>query len=501
MRDDHPALPTNLYRAAQVREMDRIAIEELGIPGATLMDRAGRAAFAALRRHFPQARSLRVVCGAGNNAGDGFVLARYAREAGMRVGVGMLADAGRLRGDAREAYDRMRAGGLDGEPFAAADLAACDLIVDGLFGTGLDRTVAGAWADAIAAINEAGRPVLALDIPSGLDADSGRPLGACVRATLSISFIGLKRGMFTGEARIYCGPVLFDDLGVPPALYARVAPAARRTAFAELGGVLGPRARSAHKGRFGHVLVIGGDLGFAGAARLAGEGAARTGAGLVSLATRGAHAAVVGAQRPELMCHGVESRAGLAPLAERATVLAVGPGLGRGEWGRTMLSAALETGRALVLDADGLNLLAEMGGFEPGDAAPRIITPHPGEAARLLGGETRDVERDRFAACQALAERYAAVTVLKGAGSLVCEPGGTPWVCEGGNPGMASGGMGDVLTGVVAALLAQGLSPVDAARVGVCLHAAAADLAAARGERGLLAGDLIAELRTLVNRL
>ena len=485
MRADHVALPAALYRAAEVRELDRIAIEELGIAGATLMDRAGRAAFAALKRQFPDAGALSVVAGAGNNAGDGFVVARCAREAGMTVRVLMLADAERLRGDALDAYEKMGALGVSAEPFDASALADSDLIVDAIFGTGLDREVTGAFAVAIAAINAAGQPVLSLDIPSGLHADTGRALGVCVNATLSISFIGLKRGMFTGDARVHCAVVLFDDLGVPPALYERVAPSALRTSYAELGTPLGARRRSAHKGRYGHVLVVG----------------ARVGAGLTSVATRRAHAATISASRPELMCHGVEDRAALAPLAERASVLAVGPGLGREQWGRTMLSAALESRRPLVLDADGLNLLAEMGGFEPGDAAPRIITPHPGEAGRLLGASSREIEDDRFAAAAALAERYAAVTVLKGAGTLVCEPGAPPWVCEGGNPGMASGGMGDVLTGVIAGLLAQGLEAGLAARAGVCLHAAAADAAAAGGERGLLAGDLLAELRGLVNRL
>ncbi|MDX1434707.1 MAG: NAD(P)H-hydrate epimerase [Gammaproteobacteria bacterium] len=278
MRADPAALPADLYRAADVGELDRIAIEEFGIPGATLMDRAGRAAFAALKKHFPDAGSVCVVCGAGNNAGDGFVVARCAAEAGMPVRVLVLTDAARLKGDALGAFEAMRAKGVDAEPFAPEAIEACDVVVDGIFGTGLDREVTGAFAEAIAAIGAAGRPVLALDIPSGLAADTGRALGACVRAAITISFIGLKRGMFTGDARRCCPRVLFDDLQVPAELYARVAPAARRTSFAELGRVLGPRRRSAHKGRYGHVLVVGGEAGFSGAARLAGEGAARIGA-------------------------------------------------------------------------------------------------------------------------------------------------------------------------------------------------------------------------------
>jgi NAD(P)H-hydrate epimerase len=249
------------------------------------------------------------------------------------------------------------------------------------------------------------------------------------------------------------------------------------------------------------VLIIGGDTGFAGAARMAGEGAARSGAGLTSIATRAAHAGQLAGQRPELMCHGIEDAAALAPLLERASVVAVGPGLGRDAWGRAMLAAALAAEQPLIIDADALNLLAESGpdGLARGQA--RVITPHPGEAGRLLACTVADIEANRFAAARAIAERWTAITVLKGAGTLVCEPGAATWVCAGGNPGMGSGGMGDVLTGVIAGLAAQGLTPALAARAGVLVHAGAADVAAADGERGLLAGDLMLPIRTLVNTL
>jgi len=495
------ALPVALYRAQQVRDLDRIAIDELGIPGATLMERAGLAALGALRRTWPEARSLGIVCGPGNNGGDGLVLARHAAAAGLRVRVGLLGDAARLGGDALGAYDRMRGAGLEAQPYAADVLDGAEVIIDALFGTGLDRDVEGTRAACIEDMNASPAPVVAIDIPSGLHADTGRVLGACVSAALSVSFIGLKQGMFTGEARNYCGRVLFDDLGVPPALYERAPASARRADMASLEGILGKRPRCAHKGSFGHVLVIGGDSGFAGAARMAGEGAARSGAGLTSIATRAAHAGVLASQRPELMCHGVEDTKSLAPLLERATVVAVGPGLGRGEWGRQMLGAALDAAQPLILDADALNLLAESASAKARGAQVRVVTPHPGEAARLLACSAREVEADRFAAASAIADRYGATVVLKGAGTLVCEPGAATWVCEGGNPGMASGGMGDVLTGIIAALAAQGLTPAAAARAGVVVHAAAADRAARDGERGLLAGDLLSPLRTLVNTL
>ena len=495
------ALPAALYRAEQVRELDRLAIEEFAIPGATLMERAGIAAFETLGRAFPAARRLSIVCGPGNNGGDGFVLARHAAAAGLTVRVGLLGDPARLRGDALGAHQRMRDAGIEAHSYSADILDDAEVIVDALFGTGLDRQVEGAWGECIVHMNASPAPVLAMDIPSGLHADTGRVLGTSVCAALSVTFIGLKQGMFTGEARDHCGRVVFDDLGVPPALYERIPASAQRAEMATIGGILGTRRRSQHKGSFGHVLIIGGDTGFAGAARMAGEAAARVGAGLTSIATRAAHAGVLASQRPELMCHGVEDAHALAPLLERATVVAVGPGLGRGEWGRAMLSAALAASQPLIVDADGLNLLAESAPDAHGSAQARIMTPHPGEAGRLLQCPSQHIEEDRFAAAGEIAQRYRATVVLKGAGTLVCESNQVIHVCEGGNPGMASGGMGDVLSGVIAGLVAQGLAPTVAARAGVLLHAAAADLAAADGERGLLAGDLMSPLRTLVNTL
>lgn len=495
------ALPTALYRAEQVRALDRITIEEFAIPGATLMERAGIAAFHELRRTWPAACRLGIVCGPGNNGGDGFVLARHAAAAGLTVRVGLLGDAAGLRGDALAAHGRLRDAGLEVEPYSADILEDAEVIVDALFGTGLARDVEGVWAACIADMNASAAPVIAIDIPSGLHADSGRVLGVGVSAELCVSFIALKRGMFTGDARNCCARVVFDDLGVPSAIYQREPASAQRVDMASLHGILGKRRRSDHKGSFGHVLIIGGDTGFAGAARMAGEGAARSGAGLTSIATRAAHAGVLASQRPELMCHGIEDPESLAPLLERATVIAVGPGLGRGSWGRAMLGAALATSQPLIMDADALNLLAESAPEKQRGDQPRIMTPHPGEAGRLLHCSSREIEADRFAAGRTIAERYEAIVVLKGAGTLVCESGACTWVCEGGNPGMGSGGMGDVLSGIIAGLAAQGLALDVAARAGAVVHAAAADMAAAAGERGLLAGDLMLPLRTLVNTL
>lgn len=484
-------LPAALYSAEQVRELDRIAIEDLGIAGAVLMGRAGVAAYALLCRCWPAAEKITVVCGVGNNAGDGYVLAARAHQEGKRVHVAQMGEAARLAGDALDAYEGMRDAGVRDVPFDPACLEDCDVVVDAIFGTGLDREVGGRWRDAITAVNASSKPVLAIDIPSGVHATRGEVLGVAVRATVTVTFIGLKLGLFTGDGRGYAGAVEFDDLEVPPEVYSRVAPEAVRMERQPLPG----RDPTAHKGHYGHVLVVGGDFGFAGAARLAGEAAARVGAGLVSVATRPEHAnALVGA-RPELMCRGVTNPGELAQLLQRATVLALGPGLGQSEWSAALFEHALDAERLTVVDADALNLLA---------GAPRrrddwVLTPHPGEAGRLLGTPTRMVQADRVGAVRAIVRRYGGVCVLKGSGSLVLAADTDVGLCAAGNPGMATGGMGDVLTGVIAGLVAQGLSLVDAARQGVCLHAEAADLAALDGERGLLAGDLMPCLRTLVD--
>lgn len=466
--------------------------------GNALMERAGAAAYAFMRRRWPQARQVGVLCGVGNNGGDGYVLARLARLAGLGVALGPVAGAPRPGSQADAARHGWLVSGGAEEADLHATLAGADVVVDALLGTGLDRPPTGAVADVIGAINACGRPVLALDVPSGLDADTGAAPGAVVGADATVSFVVRKQGLYTGAGRDCCGELAFDDLGVPADAVATAGPPpavlldldALRAAFAP------PRRRGAHKGDFGHVLVLGGDHGYGGAVRLAGAAAARTGAGLTSVATRAAHVPALIAGQPELMARGVDAVADLAPLLARASVLAVGPGLGQGAFGRALWGAALDSGLPLVVDADALNLLA----VDPQRREDWILTPHPGEAARLLGITSAQVEADRYGAVRALHARYGGVVVLKGAGTLVYDGQAPVGVVPYGNPGMASGGMGDVLTGVIAALRAQRLPALGAAALGACLHAAAADaVAARRGERGLLAGDLLDVLPTLLN--
>lgn len=481
-----------LYTVDQVRALDRRAIDELGIPGYELMQRAAAAALVCLRRHWPQATRIAVFCGPGNNGGDGFLLAALARDAGLHAEVIAL---GESRGeDARRARRTFEQGGGLVQPWRD-DLAwpVADVQVDALFGTGLQRPLSADAARVAQRMQAAGTPVLALDVPSGVNADTGEVPGDAVQADATVTFIAAKRGLYTGMAPGYVGQVQWEPLGLPHALWQDV------DADAHLlqPGNLPPRARQAHKGDNGHVLAIGGEHGTAGAIRLCGEAALRGGAGLVSIATRAEHLVALNSARPELMAHAVDGPQALESVLGRATVLAVGPGLGQGAWGHALWLTALEAGKPLVLDADGLNLLAK----EPRPlGADAVITPHPGEAARLLACDTAAIAADRFQAVRELARRYRTVAVLKGAGSLIASPDGHVAVCPWGNPGMASGGMGDLLTGIIAALLAQGCNAWRAACLGVGLHARAGDLAAQRfGERGLLATDLLDPLRLLLN--
>lgn len=489
-------LPLPLYRAGQVRELDRIAIQEMGIPGLCLMERAGCAAFNILKNRWPRARRIIILCGIGNNGGDGYVLARLAYLAGYDVTVIQIGDTAKLKGDARTTFDAMTTVGLLCHMFTEKKLTVVDVVIDALFGTGLDRDITGQWREAIEALNRCTCPILSVDIPSGLHADTGTVLGVAVRADITVSFIGLKQGLFTGEGPDYCGKVYFDDLQVPVATYKSVKSSVTRLDYESLKAALPKRSRIAHKGTFGHVLVIGGDTGMTGAVRLAADAAARVGAGLVSVATRTTHAAFINLMRPEIMCHGVDTAEQLGPLLEKANVVAIGPGLGQSIWARAMLEAIKEFTKPVVVDADALNLLAKI----PFRFANSILTPHPGEAARLLDMPKAEVQADRFATVSALQRRFGGVCILKGAGTLVAESDGSVGVCTAGNPGMACGGMGDLLTGIIAGLLAQGFSADLAANIGVCLHGKAGDRSASDdGERGLLPSDLLRWLRHYAN--
>lgn len=487
----------SLYRCEDLRVFETHAITHDAIDAYVLMGRAAAASFSSLKRHWPAARRLCVVCGPGNNGGDGFVLARLAHMAGMQVDV-VVAVAGEPQVEpARRAFAHWRESGGREHVFAEGEsLPQADVVVDALLGIGLSRAPTGVMAALIVAINQSPAPVLAMDVPSGLDADRGHAPGVAVQAVRTVSFIAHKQGLFSGHGRVLAAEVELANLDIPIETLRTRMPSAFAWRAAQLRHVLQPRVRDAHKGQHGRVLAIGGDHGFGGAIRLCAEAALRSGAGLVSVATREAHIGPLLTARPEAMPRAVEDAAALRILIEPADVLALGPGLGHGEWSRTLFDAALESGVPAVIDADGLNRLAESNRR----ASNCVLTPHPGEAARLLKCSVADIEADRFAAARALAVGFEAVVVLKGAGSIVAAPDETPVVISAGNPGMASGGMGDVLTGIIAALRAQGLPAFQAACAGALLHSAAADMAAREGgERGLLASDLFPHLHRLAN--
>ena len=489
------SLPANIYSVASVREMDRRAIEDLRIPGYTLMQRAGSAALHAARERYPGARRWQVICGSGNNGGDGYVVARLAAQDGIVVSVLALTDPESLSGDAAKAYADFAAEGGIVMPWVGDLDAEAELLVDAMLGSGLTREISGGYADAVAAINGHRADVHALDIATGIHGDTGAVMGSAVRAGLTTTFVGLKAGLFLGSGPNYCGDISFSDLEIGDEVRDGIQPIFRRMDDAELATLLPPRLRASHKGDFGHVLVVGGGPGMAGAVRLCGEAALRSGAGRVSVATHPSHAALISAARPELMSHGIPSGKDLSELVEKVDVIAFGPGLGQTDWALELYTRVSASGKPAVWDADALNLLAG----NPVSASHRVITPHPGEAARLLGLPATEIQADRPAALQSLSAKYGGVTVLKGAGTLISSASGVPFVCTAGNPGMAAPGMGDVLTGVIAALLAQGLSLQDAATGGVELHARAGDLAAVGGERGMLASDLIAALPGIAN--
>ncbi|MGH8033435.1 MAG: NAD(P)H-hydrate dehydratase [Luteimonas sp.] len=467
-----------------------------------LMARAGLAAWHSVLTHWPQAQRIVVVCGPGNNGGDGCVMARHALQAGRDVRVLRLAaHASRGAQALRAEADYRAAGGrieiIGAHENAERAVAQAELIVDALFGIGLSRAPDEATDALIDAINASNAPVLALDVPSGVDADRGAAPGAAVRATRTLQLIAAHPGLCTGDALEHAGEREVATLDLPTPAFDGTRPIATLYAGDGIAGFLAPRRRNAHKGDAGRVLCIGGDRGHGGAIALCAEAALRSGAGLVDVATRPAHVAMLLARRAELMAHAVDDGDGIAALLDLASVIAIGPGLGLSPWGRGLWTAALAAGKPLIVDADALNLLAA----DPSPLHPHtILTPHPGEAARLLDTTSVKVQGDRFAAVHALRDRHGCVVVLKGAGTLVAAPGEVTRVIDAGNPGMAVGGMGDVLTGVIAALRAQTLSAFDAATCGALLHAVAGDVAARDGgERGLLPSDLFPHLRRLAN--
>ncbi len=494
--------------AAEMRALDRWTVEH-DTPGPVLMERAGEGAARVLRAHWPKPGGPVVVCcGKGNNGGDGFVIARHLRRLGAEVWlVGRREDVG---GDAAGMLAQWRGAVTTVESPGQVEalrrrLGHAGVVVDALLGTGLNAPVEGTFAAVIEALNAAHRPVLAVDIPSGLSADTGTTLGAAVRADVTSTFGWPKVGQVLEPGAELCGRLEVVDIGIPAAALEAVAPRIRLLEASGVGGLLARRARDAHKGTFGHVVVIAGSRGKVGAALLASEAAARAGAGLTTLAIAGSLLEVVEGRVREVMAEPLPDEyeaAAVDHVLEGRTAVACGPGLGQSDAARALVHHVVRSARVpLVLDADGLNLVAGTACLRERPAAT-VVTPHPGEMARLLGCSTGEVQADRIAAARRFAAEHWAVTVLKGARTVIADPGGAIAICPTGNPGMASGGMGDVLAGIVGGLLSQRLDPFAAACFGVFAHGAAADaVVARRGEVGLIAGDLLGELPPTIARL
>ncbi len=523
MSESLSKLPRNLYRAEQVRQLDRLAIEEFNIAGIELMRKAGSVAFDCVMENWPQTRHLQIFTGSGNNAGDGFIVAGLARQQGLSVDVVCVGDVDKLNGEAKDAYDWACGLKVSMRKYSEIDLErenehAQTAIIDALLGTGLDRNVEGEYKSAIDYLNSLSAPVVAIDMPSGLSADTGMSLGSTVNADLTITFIAMKLGLLTGEGRDFVGELVCHKLDIPEEVTTHAnAPqaVAQRIDINYAAQQLYPRQHSSHKGNHGHVVIVGGDYGFGGAGILAAEAAQRSGAGLVSLITRPEHRQSLLARAPEIMVLTCEENAeAIEEVLRKASAIAIGPGLGRSDWSRGLLQQVmgvqLGDKTPLVIDADALQLLAERSQLLSSTRRENwILTPHPGEAGVLLNKTTAEIQSDRVASVSELAQRWGGCCLLKGSGSLIaCTKKGADkkagpqsiFLCTEGNAGMASGGMGDVLTGLTTSLLAQGLDLESAICCAVCVHGEAADLAVDfEGQRGLAASDLLPYIRQLVN--
>lgn len=471
-----------------------------GVSMYQLMENAGEAVFQCIREHYPQVRNILVLAGHGNNGGDAYVVARLCQEQGLQCHVCELGNSDKASEDAKTARAKWQAFRPDIIPLQRIDFQQYQLCIDGLLGTGINGAVRPPFADLINQVNQSGINVVSIDVPSGMNADTGQICGTAIQAQHTVTFVGQKSGLVTGVGKQLSGQRHFSCLGIAEAFQRLAQPVAKLMDFREMP-VLPQREVAAHKGTFGKLLCIGGNEGFGGAIRLTSEAALRTGAGLVKVYCHDSARLTVSASRPELM---VETRTSqLSEQLKWSSAVVIGPGLGKDIWAQqtlqTVLEHCLKYHKHIVVDADALNLVAE----NPTMSVPAnlsILTPHAAEAGRLLNMTAAQVETNRYQAATLLTQKFDAVALLKGAGSLVAAQDNT-WVCQNGNPGMATAGMGDVLCGVLGALMAQGMSNRLSALYGVCLHSYAADLAAQEnGEIGLLASDLFPYIRTLINR-
>lgn len=488
------SLPYSVYSADWLRQAEADAARDTGLSLFTLMQRAAAAAFRLARSKFPYATEWLVLCGHGNNGGDGYEVARLAKLAGLNVTLLAVSSEKRLPDEAEQARNGWIAAGGEINNIAAPWPEDSSLIIDALLGTGLSSAPREPIASYIKAINQHSAPVVALDIPSGLAAETGTAAGEVVRAALTVTFIALKPGLLTGQARDYVGELHCDALGLQSWLSGH-RPLMQRLDVDRLSEWLHPRRPCSHKGEHGHLLLVGGDTGFAGAIRMASEAALRSGAGMVRVLTHKDHMGPLLTARPELMVQELTEES-IKDGLEWASAVVMGPGLGQNEWGQSAFKQISASDKPALWDADALNMLAKA----PEKRQNRVLTPHPGEAARLLDCSVKDIESDRLLSLHRLVQRYGGVVVLKGAGTLIGSHEGHIALADVGNAGMATGGMGDILSGIIGGLLAQKLSFYDAACAGTVVHGVAADIIAQRqGTRGMLATDLLHWIAPTVN--
>ena len=491
------SLTYKLFRADQIREHELGAAQAAGLDMFTLMERAGKAVFEQCQLLLPNTEVFLVLVGQGHNAGDGYIAALNAKKAGKQVHLCAIEPHRILSDDAGKAQKLWLASGGKIEVFAPALLERAEIIIDALLGTGINSYIRNEFADVIDAVNQSDKPVVSIDVPSGLDANTGQSLGRCVQANVTVTFVGIKPGLTTGAGKQSCGELVYADLGIGHHFDA-LARSSANLLDVEHFFQMAPREIHSHKGTYGRLLCVGGNKGTAGAIRLAGEAALRTGAGLVKVYVHEASKVQVSAGRPELMV----TDDNLDDALDWATCVVLGPGLGQDEWAleafeKTMKHCQTHP-KPMIVDADALNLLSKHPtAYSITDC---ILTPHAGEASRLLGVTVDEIEADRFNSVRQCAQRYHATCVLKGAGSIIDNERAT-WVCRHGNPGMATAGMGDVLSGILGALLAQGLPRDIACKYGVCIHGKAGDeVARLYGQRGMLASDLFEAVRALINQ-
>ena len=482
-----------LYSAQTSQAIDRDAIENHGIPGILLMKRAAWFAFDVLEQHIiaklpansGMTKQLLIVCGTGNNGGDGFMLAQYAKIHGFNVTVALLGEPAKIKNDARIAFEEMQQCGLSAEAFDIKQIHEADVIIDAIFGTGLNKNISDHYEIAIKAINQSHKPVLAIDIPSGVNADCGALWGQAVQATHTCTFITQKLGLYTAQGQEHSGKIHFSNLHLDKPIYKKHAPIARHHTLKFWLNKRPSRSASHHKGKAGTSGLIGGNYTMMGAIQLAGLASLKSGSGLIKIITQAEHAIGITQALPELMCY---SQSKLSTVLNQVNAIGIGPGLGEDSWAQTLFDEAIHSTQPKVIDADALKLLKPR--VEHIKLKNWVLTPHPGEAAMLLDWSTQQIQNNRVAAIKALHSLFGGVIVLKGNGSLIYD-GQNLEICTAGNAGMAVGGMGDVLTGAITSFLAQGLSLWDAANLGVSAHAHAGDIMAQQnGQPGLTPSEV-----------